>query len=121
MNGPDLAIWRDAETIDETLRIRRPDLETLDQIRVRPKHFSIATLHNHMEKSEPVVFRDCPVSFKKPNERDPAETLIELILAGFPKDQRARTKTGREARLRLLDIPEVVRRWRSGKARTRAS
>jgi hypothetical protein len=105
MNGPDLAIWRDAETIDETLRIRPPDLETLDRIRVRPRHFSIVTLHNHMEKSEPVVFRDCNVSFQKSNERDAARTLIELILAGFPKDQRARTKTGREARLRLLETP----------------
>jgi len=58
-----------------------------------------------MEKSEPVVFRDCNVSFQKSNERDAARTLIELILAGFPKDQRARTKTGREARLRLLETP----------------
>lgn len=113
----DIAIWQAAEAVDETLGIRPADSERLDAIRVRPARFSLDRLQRHMESSQPVVFRDCPVSVKTSAGQDTVEALVALILAGFPEDQRARVKTGRDARIRLLDVPELVRRWKSGKPR----
>jgi hypothetical protein len=111
-----IAVWREASAIDPTLHMRSADWPELERIIVHPQHYSLATLHAKMAKSEPVVFRDCPVALKGPKRFDPDKALLKLMIAGFPKGERARVKMGPAANLRYLEIPQVVARWASGKS-----
>jgi hypothetical protein len=116
MTEETITVWRKASAIDPTLRMRSADWPRLERIVVPPQHYSIATLHDKMAKSEPVVFRDCPVALKGPKRPDPDKALLTLLRNGFPKGERARVKMGPAANLRYLEVPQVITRWASGKS-----
>lgn len=115
MKNEDIAVWRSAVEIDKTLRIQQADLPKLDRIVLRSECYTQTKLHTRMAKGEPVVFRDCPVALKGRNGTDPDKALLEMIAAAFPKGERARVKVGKDARMRYLEVPQVLRRWQSGK------
>jgi len=116
MTEEGIALWRQAAAIDKTLNMRPVDWPALEKITVHPQHYSLTKLHNQMAKSEPVVFNDCPVTLKGRKHLDPDKALLELLLTGFPIGERARVKMGPGAHLRSLEVPQIVKRWASGKS-----
>lgn len=116
MTKKDIAAWRGAAEIDGTLSMKSTDWPRLDRIAIHPESYSLPKLHKSMERSKPVLFRDCPVALKNPGQHDPDKALLQLLATGFPKDERARVKMGPSAQLRYLDVPDVVRRWQSGRS-----
>jgi hypothetical protein len=116
MTRNDISAWVKAAEIDDTLRMKSADWSRLDRIAVRPQRYSLAKLHKQMERSEPILFRDCPVALKDRKRLDPDKALLELLAAGFPKEERARVKIGPDARIKYLDVQTVIERWRSGKS-----
>jgi hypothetical protein len=114
MTEEQITTWKEAASIDEGLRMRSADWSRLDAIRIRPKRFALNTLHRKMFASEPVIFTDCPIALKGEDRSDAA--LIKLIEHGFPVNDRARVKTGIEARMRYMSIPHVMKRWQSSRA-----
>jgi hypothetical protein len=111
-----IAVWRQAASIDKTLHMRAADWSRLERIAVHPQHYSLAKVHHQMAISEPVVFHDCPVTVKGRKQSNPDKALLELLVSGFPKGERARVKMGPSATMRYMDVPHVIKRWTAGRS-----
>src|SRR5689334_8674693 len=110
------ALWHQAESMDATLRVRSGDLPALERKQLTARAYSRERLFSRMAQAEPALFDDFPVPVRGQPGRNRRGALIDGIRRGFPRSWTARVQTGRSRRRGRLPVPELMRRWESGRS-----
>lgn len=108
------ALWKRAQTMDPTLKLRGNDVKALDGRRIHPERFSRRRLFEGMLNGQIRLFRSVPVPVETNGVADLQNALVHLIRSGFPRSARARVQMGRArmpGRLRHL-----MDRWEGRRA-----
>ena len=116
MSSTMMALWNQAAAIDKTLQITERDLRCLRRKRVQAIPYSRAQMFERMAQGKVSLFSNLRVPVAQGRNDDLRETLLAGIRYGFPKSQTARIQKGRSAQRCRMKIPEVIRRWKGGRA-----
>lgn len=110
-------IFRQAATIDRTLTIRPPLLSPLARRQLRSIPFSRSTLFQSMSAGEPVLFDGLETTVRGQPAPTPADGVIHALESSFSPRDKFRVRCGARGDVRLISVQELLRRWKSGRAR----
>ncbi|MDP9107220.1 MAG: hypothetical protein M3N49_14980 [Candidatus Eremiobacteraeota bacterium] len=111
-----ISIWERAARLDPTLAVAGGDLAALRRRKIRAVPYSRERLFTEMAAGRPVIFTDFAVRVDGPPDAAVREKLLEVYRTGFPRKRRARVQVGPSQRRSTLPVPEMLRRWDSGRA-----
>ena len=118
MAKPLTVLWDWLAECDQTLRLRPREVVLLKQKRLHRTSFETAKAFAAICAGQIALFEGPAVpvidSPKDPNQL--RRTLLGGLRNGFPRKVRARTQVGRQRNRRYMRVPELVRRWESGRS-----
>jgi hypothetical protein len=109
------ALWHSATAFDRTLRLTHDLLGALAAKRIAPSRYSRSALFDAVARTQPVLFQGVPVPVAGQARLGFVGALERSLLQGFGREPCARAQVGPQRVRRTLAVPELLRRWHSGR------
>jgi hypothetical protein len=110
-----LSLWRGAATYDRTLHLAPEWLTTLKRKRIGPAAFSRHAMFEAVAQSQPALFQGVEVPVAGQARLGLVPALQRALSKGFGDEPCARAQVGPQRVRRTLTVPELMRRWESGR------
>jgi hypothetical protein len=111
-----ISLWDKASCIDPTLSVRKTDIPTLLEKRIRAAQYSRALLFSRMAQGHVSLFNNFSVPIKGSSTRTRLSCLLRGIDASFSASSLAEIQAGPSSRRYKVSVPELVKRWKRGRA-----
>lgn len=108
-------LWSTAARFDPQLRFKPELLPRLRRKQVHPRPYGREALFEAMACGRPVVLSGVHVPVHRADELGTRDALVQLLSHGMPRSTRARAQIGPQHVRRHLTVPELMRRWASGR------
>jgi hypothetical protein len=109
------ALWHSATACDRTLRLAPEWLGVLAGKRIAPAPYSRGALFDAVARTQPALFHGVPVPVAGQARLGLVNALERALLHGFGREPCARAQVGPARVRRTLAVPELLRRWHSGR------
>lgn len=116
MRVADERLWYEARDMDATVAVGRGSIDRLGSKRVRAERYSERRLFSCIAGGQPVVFRDFAVPVAVDPRAAGGGDLAATIAESFRPSIRARVQLGPARDRRTMSVPDVVGRWKRGRA-----
>ncbi len=114
-NDDNRAIWDDAAAFDNTLRANEKQLGQLGRKRILPRPYTREEMFEAMASGKPAVLSGLQVPVKGAGQAELADTLARIISQSFKTAERISVQAGPSRARKKIAVPELMRRWRSGR------
>src|ERR1041384_6048528 len=108
-------IWKQAESMDVTLRGALKHSPALKRKRLYEETYIGSRLFARIAKGRPALLTNFPVRLKGA-QSDAASVLQKLLCKGFPASHKARVQMGASRTQRSLSVSEVMGLWERRRA-----
>lgn len=116
MKQEDIArLWHSAAALDRTLRLKPELLGALARKRMVPGAYSQSALFDAVARTQPALFHGVNVPVVAQARLGLAAALQRALVQGFGDEPCARAQVGPNRVRRTLTVPELMRRWGSGR------
>ncbi|SRR6266446_2744539 len=111
-----ISLWDKASCIDPTVRLKKKDIPALLKKRIRAASYSRARLFSRMAEGQVSLFNNFSVPIRASSTRNKLGCLLHGIDASFSASRLAEIQAGPSSRRYKLSVPELVKRWKRGRA-----